>query len=197
VEWVWSTGVTKDIGLYAVLADKEALKAGFIALGAPDVNTWYTNGRDSKVTDLDYNTFKAAKFIIFKATHHKGDGIGGVQLAFQGDADGDAWHCFTTGDWTSSSWSSTDATIYVVFNLSSPTDVASAWSAVTGDGGSDGKFIINFIPAETDGTKHITVTAGYLYTGTTALTIPTTNAQAFGSGANISGWITSVAQMAP
>jgi len=140
--------------------------------------TWFVNGTDGKTTTLDLATFKAAKYLILKAKSMPSqNGIGGLQIAVQGDVDDYAWHdAMVTPGWTAFSWldSAGNDDYYFVIDLTS----FSFWTTFTGAGSTQAKIIIN-----SDNSTHVTFsTAAYLVASTVTLTMPGTNAEALTGG---------------
>jgi len=89
---------------------------------------WGSNGADDVVGPA-IAEFKAAKYIVIKATEFESrDGVGGLQITFQGDHNSWAWREFSkiSGDWTSFANAAGDIT-YVVLDLSQIDD----WATVT------------------------------------------------------------------
>jgi hypothetical protein len=181
-----------DVSLYAVVVDKPLLPAGFIDLGAPDstLKGWGSDANDANpIADLTWNTFKAAKYLIIKATLKNPDGFGGFEIAIQSDADSWAFHKWESGNWTGApSGAAANDTIYIVLDLPSYTE---AWTAVTGSIGTKGKIFLNYISDSTtggfpEGGAHIEILNGYI--ATVNMTMPTTGATAFGTGKSCDGW---------
>jgi hypothetical protein len=151
--------------------------------------TWYSNGCDSKVTTLTWDTLKAAKYLILKVKSQAGqNGIGGLQLAVQSNAEGSSfpWHdAMVTDGWQTFSWLATGGNddYYIVVDLTS----MSFWTTVTGTAGTQGKIIIN-----SDNSEHVAINStAYLVASTVTLTMPGTNADAM-TGAGGTSWAAKV-----
>jgi hypothetical protein len=137
--------------------------------------TWYSDGCDDEETTLDIATFKAAKYLILKAKSNVGEnGIGGLQLAIQGDANNWLWTDATlTPGWTLFDWlvSAEEDDFYFVINLT----LMANWATFSGDAGTKAKFIHS-----SDNSDHVTFSSlAYLVDDSVTLTMPGTNATAF------------------
>jgi hypothetical protein len=119
-----------------------------------DGKIWATDYYDGDPTDLPFDTFKEAKYLILDLESVAGEnGFGGFGIAVQASYNTGDWNEITTEDFTDcSEWLDYDGVdpFYVVIELSSYTK----WDDIIG--GTGAKIILNVIPTQ------IEIKGGYL-----------------------------------
>jgi len=170
----------------------------FFELGAFDdgAKTWNSNGTDNVTTTLEMSTIKSAKYFIAKIHTPMVGGMGGLQIAVNGD--GTSWDekqtDFVDNGWVNlgvGNWGDTDVDYYIVVKLDTLTGWAdlisgnqakftlnwpAGWSNVSSDGNSTMEFVKGYFASGADLTKPSTLTTDLEKSGTTygwfAKTVP-------------------------